>query len=356
MCLKSKKERKYKHLTLDDRLKIERLLQMKKYRIVEIAEIIGCSRATIYNEIKRATYLHTVDYKDELRYAPETAHAKYRMNLKAKGRTPKLLVDKEQREALEELMVEKHYSPEAAIMQLKKEGRKFVFPIVSVNTVYAAVEKGYFENLQLEKLPDRGKHKSPKRQIKIKEAKRASKGTSISKRDKEVLERSEVGHWEMDTVKGKQGNRKCLLVLTERLSRKEIIEPLKAGTADQVVKALNRIEKFYGSRFFKVFKTVTVDNGSEFADSEGMEKALYRVGKRFELYYCHPNAPFERGSNENQNKLVRRHYPKGSDFDAPGYVIKRKVKECEQWINDMPRKMFGGLTSNEVFEIHMGFA
>ena len=160
----------------------------------------------------------------------------------------------------------------------------------------------------------------------------------------------------MDTVKGKKTNKKCILVLTERLSRKELLDPLKAGTMEEVKKALNRIEKAYGSRFFKMFKTITVDNGSEFNDVDGMQKALYRVGERFELYYCHPYSSWERGSNENQNKLVRRFYPKGSDFDEPGYITRSNIKECEDWINKMPRKLFGGLSSDEVFEAVMGFS
>lgn len=353
---KSKKERKYHHLSLDDRFKIERMLNLKKYNKAEIAEVIGCSRATIYNEIKRATYLHTVDYKDEIRYAPETADAKYRAHLKNKGRTPKLVLDEEQRMALEDLMVNKKYSPAAAIMELKKQGREFAYPVTSVNTIYSAIANGIFENLTLEQLPDRGKHKKPNRTVEVKTAKRASKGTSISKRDESVLERLEIGHWEMDTVKGKKTNKKCILVLTERLSRKELLEPLKAGTMEEVKKALNRIEKAYGSRFFKMFKTITVDNGSEFNDVDGMKKALYRVGDRFELYYCHPYSSWERGSNENQNRLVRRFYPKGSDFDEPGYITRSNIKECEDWINKMPRKMFGGLSSDEVFEAVMGFS
>lgn len=207
----------------------------------------------MYSEKKRAIYSHTVGIKEEVRYAPETAHDKYREKLKKKGRTPTLLQDENQRKAIEALILEKNYSPVAAIEYLKaKEKDKscvFCCPIVSINTVYKGIERGYFENLTLEMLPDKGRHKR-KGKRRVKQAKCGAKGTSIENRPKDVDTRQEFGHWEMDTVHGKQTNRKCLLVLTERLSRKEIIEPLKANTAIEVVRALNRIEKMYGCVFF----------------------------------------------------------------------------------------------------------
>lgn len=78
-----------------------------------------------------------------------------------------------------------------------------------------------------------------------------------------------------------------------------------------------------------------------------MEKALYRVGNRTKVYYCHPHSPHERGSNENCNLLVRRFFPKGSDFDST--LNKSKVKEAEDWINTYPRSLHNGKCSEELF-------
>ena len=121
-------------------------------------------------------------------------------------------------------------------------------------------------------------------------------------------DRNDFGNWEMDCVVGKQRSKKCMLVFTERKTRYEIIEVLKFHTVEEVVKALNRLEKRYGSRFYTIFQTITVDNGAEFADFEKMEKALYRKGNRTRIYYCHPYVPSERGSNENGNKLILQGY------------------------------------------------
>ena len=117
---------------------------------------------------------------------------------------------------------------------------------------------------------------------------RPSKGESIENRPDEIDTREEMGHWEMDTVKGKQGvTKSCLLVLTERKTRDEIVAKLPDQKAESVVNALDRLEKKWGDMFYNVFKSITVDNGSEFADYEGMEKSCCREGKRTTIYYCH---------------------------------------------------------------------
>ena len=344
-----KRKGKYKHLSLEKRYTIERMLK-GGFCAAEIAVAIGCCIATVYNEKKRFTYQHTMGERDVTRYAAETAHERYRKCLKEKGRKPVLLEDEAQRKAIEKLILEKNYSPAAALKYLKRKEKDkeydFQYPIVSVNTVYKGIERGYFENLTLEKLPDGGRHKKREKR-KVQQAKKGAKGTSIEMRPEEIDKREEFGHWEMDTVHGKQTNRKCLLVLTERVSRNEIIEPMKANTTTEVVRALNRLEKIYGSTFYKLFKSITVDNGTEFSDYIGMEKALYRVGKRTTVYYCHPYCSHERGSNEVNNKLVRRRFPKGADFDK--IVNKKDVKRTEAWMNDIPRQLFGWKTASEVF-------
>ena len=93
----------------------------------------------------------------------------------------------------------------------------------------------------------------------------------------------------MDTVVGLRGkSKKSLLVLTERKTRKEIIMELKRHTAAEVVKSLNKLERKWGKMFYKVFKTITVDNGSEFADFEGMEKGSAQKRKQSEIILLSP--------------------------------------------------------------------
>ena len=113
---------KYKHLSLEKRYTIERMLK-GGFRIAEIAVAIGCCIATVYNEKKRFTYQHTEGERDVTRYAAETAHERYRKHLKDKGKKPVLLEDVNQRNAIEKLILEKNYSPAAALKYLKKKGK-----------------------------------------------------------------------------------------------------------------------------------------------------------------------------------------------------------------------------------------
>ena len=151
----------------------------------------------------------------------------------------------------------------------------------------------------------------------------------------------------MDTVVSAKSSKKRLLVLTERKTRGEIIELMKDGSSASVVAALNRLERRLGSRTFRqVFRTITTDNGTEFSDYQGMEKSCLRKGPRTHIYKCHPYSAYERGSNENLNRMIRRFLPKGTDFSS---LTRSRVKEIEQWMNRYPRETLGWKNANTVF-------
>ena len=123
---------------------------------------------------------------------------------------------------------------------------------------------------------------------------------------------------------------------------------MKDHTAASVVKALDGIERAYGAGLFaKVFQTITIDNGSEFSDYEGLEQSCRKKGARTKVYYCHPYSSYERGSNENQNKMIRRHYPKGVSLDK---VTPADTRKLEKWINNYPRGIFDYYTSADLYE------
>ena len=203
-----------------------------------------------------------------------------------------------------------------------------------------------FLGLTLEKLPMRGKGKKGHKTVQ--RAARPPKGESIEQRPEEVQSRDVFGHWEMDTVLSGGRSRVRMLVLTERLSRREIILRIRDGKTESVVAALDKLEKKWGTRRFrKVFRTITVDNGSEFQDLEGLERKGPDGGKRTQLYYCHPRHPEERGSNEKQNQMIRWHIPKGTDL---GKMPPERVREVQDWLNHYPRKILGWRTPAELFE------
>lgn len=341
--------RTFKQLTFNDRLRIEVLLKAK-HKPKEIAAILHVHISTVYREIKRGRFeALNSDLTTEERYSPDIAQEKKNANLAAKGADIKIGNEQKFADRIEEIIINDGYSPAAALAKIKEEGYDFT---VCVTTLYSYIDKGVFLNLTNKELPV--KRKGEKRAYRKTTQKRASKGESIENRPEEIDNREEFGHWEMDTVVGARGvSKKSLLVLTERKTRKEIIMLLKDHTAAAVVKALDKLERKLGKKFREIFKSITVDNGSEFADWEGMERSRRSKKKRTKIYYCHPYSSWERGSNENQNKLVRRHIPKGINFDDK---TQRDIDNITEWINNYPRRIFGYKTSEQLYNEEMKIA
>lgn len=336
----------FKHLSQNDRIKMETMLN-SGHKVVEVAEYLHVHRSTIYREIKRGEYTHrNSDYTEETRYSSDLGQKNHDWNAQGKGRNIKIGNDRPLAEYIEEKIIEDKYSPEAALAAAAESGIEFTTSI-SVRTLYRYIDKGIFLKLTNKDLPVKGKRKKHNKRVKVQ--KRASAGESIENRPDEVKDREIFGHWEMDTVKGKQGvTKSCMLVLTERKTRDEIIVKLPDQKAASVVEAIDRLERKWGGMFTKVFRSITVDNGVEFSDYEGLERSVLHEGeKRTFAFYCHPYSSWERGSNENNNRLIRRHIPKGEDFDEKQ---DRDIEYIENWINNYPRGIFGFKTSAQLFE------
>jgi IS30 family transposase len=335
---------KYKHLTFTDRLKIE---AWQKFGIkpAQMAAELGVHISTIYRELKRGVYTHlNSDYTEEERYSPDIAEEKYRSNLKAKGAGLKIGNDHAYATYLEYKVSVEKYAPGAILGEIKREGLQFSTSI-SKTTFYRYIEDGVFLTITNKDLPVK-KNKNKQKYNRVK-PNRAPQGKSIEKRPAEVAERRTFGHWEMDCVEGKKGTKKTFLVLTERLSRYEIIRIMKDHTSASVLNALDSIERAYGANFSKVFQSITIDNGSEFSDYEGLERSCCRKGYRTKVYYCHLYSSYERGSNENQNKMIRRHYPKGISLEN---VTPADTRKIEKWINNYPRKIFDYHCSADIYK------
>ena len=149
----------------------------------------------------------------------------------------------------------------------------------------------------------------------------------------------------MDLVVG--SGKACLLVLTERASRKELIFKIPDKRQQSVEEALDKLERKHRSKFKERFKSITMDNGSEFLNTERLEgSCIYEGEKRTICYYAHSYSAWERGSNENANKLIRRFIPKGTDI---GKFTASDIRRIEQWINNYPRRIFEYRTANEIY-------
>lgn len=335
-----------KYITEADRYQIEILLK-EKYTRSQISEILDIEYHTLWHEIKKGT-VKQLDTNLIEHYVYKADYAQMRTvnNMSNRGRNLKIGNDHKLAGYIEE-MVKNKYSPEALLFHARNAGINFSTKICS-KTIYNYFDMGLFLNVTYHDLPQK-KAAAKKKERESSVALNNRKGKSIDKRDPDIMERIIYGHWEMDTVVGGQNKgSSCLLVLSERMSREEIIIKMKDKKQSSVVHALNMLEKKYGSvRFRNKFKTITCDNGVEFLNSKGIEKSRYTKGKRTIVYYCHPYSSWERGTNENINRMIRRFFPKGIDFDT---VTSKQVQTVEDWINNYPRKILGGISSNQYRE------
>lgn len=329
-----------KCLTWIQRLQLETMVKAKVHK-KRMAEVLGVSLQTIYNELKRGTYtrLDPVTYEYYDTYSPDIAQQRYDFLLTGKGPALKIDTDYAFIEYIEQRVLKDGISPCAALGELKRKNLPYTH--ISKTTLYRYIREGLFPHLTMDHI-----HTKEKRYQKIK-ARKAPKGTSIEKRPSHINDRKNFGHWEMDCVCGP--GRSALLVLTERKTRREILFPMKSQSADNVVRCLNKLEKKYGKIFKKIFKSITVDNGAEFSNVKGMEKSIFN-GKRTDVYYCHPYSSWERGSNERMNREIRRKIPKGSDISKYSAA---DIKAVQDWVNNYPREIFGYATSEELFQAEL---
>lgn len=159
---------------------------------------------------------------------------------------------------------------------------------------------------------------------------------SIEERPKEVEGRSVPGHWEGDLIMGKY-KRSAIGTLVERTTRYTIIVPLKAKDATSVrlayARELQNLPK-------EITKTLTYDQGKEMS-----EHKQFTIDTGIQVYFAHPGSPWERGTNENTNGLIRQYFPKGTEFDK---VPMRALKRVQRQLNDRPRAVLNYLKPDEV--------
>ena len=210
--------------------------------------------------------------------------------------------------------------------------------MVCTKTLYNEIWAGNL-SLNVLELPEalkRKKHrKNPAKQKKV-------YGTSIDERPEIVDSRTEEGHWEGDTVVGKRnGKESVILTLLEKKTQNYIAIRIPGKTSEAVNAAMERLHEEFGEKFSQVFKTITVDNGAEFADFAQIEKYGSKV------YFAHPYTSWERAQNERHNGLLRRYVPKGVSIEN---FSEEDILWAADALNSLPRKNLGYCTPEELFE------
>lgn len=341
----SNKQKKYTHLKESERYKIEVLLADRQ-SAEEIAAILGRDRSTIYREIERGTVLRLQsDLREKATYRAQVGEAEYKKRGRNKERSLRIGKDKELEAYIRIKLVEERYSPDAIIGEIKIKGLKFE-GMICTKTLYNYIDAGIFSGISNKNLWEKRKRKRRRYRPLGRTSRTNRLCRSIEKRPKAVDKRLEYGHWEGDTLKGPVRSKENLLTLTERKSREEIVIKLENATQDAIRAAIDGLEREYGQAFKAKFKSITFDNGVEFLDWRTLEiSVLGDNGRRTMIYFAHAYSAWERGTNENHNRMIRRFIPKGTDIaDYTG----ADINKIQEWMNNYPRKILGYRTPKQV--------
>ena len=333
-----------KHFTWEERIRLETLVRTlypggREPNFADLAGKLGRHRSSVSREYRRGKAMNR---NSELKEFPlYSAHkGQGEADRAALGKGPRGKLTNMIAAEIRDLIVNGRFSPYAAVMTLRRRGGHAWVPCE--RTVYYAIDAGLL-GVSRAQLPYRPEGKRRKR-AGTRMAYTNARGRPITERPPGAGDRSEYGHWEMDTVVGGTGTSPaCLLVLTERMSRREIIRKIPARTQAAVARELDRLERS-GHALFSGLRTVTCDNGCEFLDFSAIERSALSAGRRCEVFFAHPFRASERGSNENANRIVRRFIPKGADIST---FTRAQVQRIEDWINELPRKILDGLSAEE---------
>ena len=341
---KNNKKREFKHLDLDDRVQVEIHYSQGK-SLAEIAKILGKGRnkSTVSREIGER---------------PRTGRGRYRAyqaNItalerdKSRGKRMRL-----KNETIRDYVKEKMklgWSPEQISLRLPREraGETISYEAI-YQYVYAQIHRGGNGNVKegcedlRVYLPRRHTRRSTKGARKAKKMERIGVLPSIEARPRSADQRKEVGHFEDDTLVSRQ-SRARLKSINERVSGGLFLNKMREGTSEEstrvVCERLSAIPSPY-------LKTLTRDRGTENLGWEDIEKSIH-----VKVYFAHAYCSQERGSNENLNGLVRRFFPKKTDFAK---VSDEEIRRVEYLLNTRPRKRFGGKTPLEVLLEKTGVA
>jgi IS30 family transposase len=305
----------YQHLSTFERARIETLKE-SGCSLRDIARKIGRSVSTVSRELARNS-------SPDGRYKPEAAQCQYtsrRKNCGCRGKWSSTVA---------EMITEKldaTWSPEQIANRLFKGA-------VCFKTIYRWLYTGRLSR-KVEVLRHKGKRQKPQET-----RGRFNVGTPIAERPAEIKKRQSFGHWELDTVVSGRGKSKgCVATFVERKTRWYVAVKMIDRSADSMESAIRALH----SRMPKqVFKTATTDRGKEFSCYVVLEK---EIGITF--YFADPYSPWQRGSNENTNGLLREFFPKGTDFNK---VTDDELGRALQLLNNRPRKCLDWRTPHEAF-------
>ena len=317
------------HLTQEQRYTIANMKQLG-YRQNQIATIIGKDKSVVSRELKR-----NQDYRSGA-YRSDLAQRKYELRKSKKNHILKL--DTDIKSLINKLLAQK-LSPEQIVGICRKDGTD----MVSHETIYRYIwldkkNKGtLYKNLR-----SQGK-KYKSRSLKTDKRGQITARKDIQERPKEVDKRERLGDLEIDTIIGKD-HKRAILTINDRATGMLWMKKLEGKDAIKLAEATNELLADY--RPF--LKTITADNGKEFAAHQSIAEAL-----NIDFYFAKPYASWQRGSNENLNGLIRQYIPKKTDFDT---ITDHDIEKIVIDLNNRPRKRFKFESPLNMFNKKVAFA
>jgi IS30 family transposase len=308
------------HLTMEER---DRIAQLRHDGALQkdIAEALGRDRSTVSRELRRN------------RTGGDYYAAQAQRQAERRRQERPLVRRMEQRQTNETVRdgLAHEWSPEQIAGRLKQQHPQDPQRRVSAQTIYTWIEQDADREHWRSFLRRRGKRPCRRKQAET------GDGARITDRPEVIEQRLRLGDFEGDTVLGPPGTG-GLATLVDRKSRYTIIVKIQSKQADHVHEKLKgRLKELDEERR----QSITFDNGTEFARCHRLEKHLGLV-----LYFADPGCPYQRGTNENTNGLVRQYFPKGTDFRD---ISHHEVRAVEKLLNDRPRACLGFKTPAEVF-------
>lgn len=291
------------------------------FSVKEIADFLKRHKSTIYREIKRN--------KGKRGYRPKQAHEK--AIIRRRSSHKRITITDRIIDAVK-IDINKQWSPKQVSNRLKL----MMNLNISHQSIYAIVYEDKLLGGELYKQLRQGNKKRRKKYGKNSGKRGQIKNKKpISIRPEYVNKRTTFGHWEGDTIIGKN-HKKAMITLVERKSGFLLIEKVETKNAEHVAEKIIKAM----SKYKNIVKTITFDNGLEFACFEKIEKEL-----SCRVFFADAYSSYQRGTNENTNGLIRQYFPKGSDFDC---YLKSDVRKVMNKLNNRPRERHGFFTPNEV--------
>jgi len=329
-----------KHLTSEDRGAIQAMKKLG-YSNRKIAAYLRCSPTTVSNELKRGTPPRKGERGRIPGYSAKRGNAADQAHRKNSHKPHRIQKCRRFVQWVMEQMRQKKWSVDACVGYARKHKLFPADEMVCTKTLYNELWAGNLK-LSVMELPEALKRKKHCKRVR---KHKKNYGTSIDERPEAVNSRTEEGHWEGDTVEGRRsGKEAVILTLLEKKTQHYIAIRISGKTSEAVNAAMEGLREEYGARFSSVFQTITVDNGSEFADFAKIESWGTRV------YYAHPYTSWERPQNERHNGMLRSYVPKGVSIEK---FSDEDILWAADALNSLPRKNLGYCTPEELFEVFL---